>query len=367
MNDFNKSYWDSSDNSILTSQSSEGIDKSLQSAISDLGIKGSIMIPTSGTISSPRLSIISKRAMLRSAKSVNDHLNICAKDKWLCCLPTTHVSGLSIHARAALSGSSIIEFRSKWSPEDFVNTLNQDQITLCSLVPSQLHDLIKLNLRPNTQMRALIIGGDKLREDTRTKALELGWPVLATYGMTETCSQIATEVRPGDGMKTLQIWNIRISEVNELEVKGDALFDGYIENADGNWEFNAPFTDDGWFLTGDTGVFNNDKISITGRKDEQIKILGEKIDIERLRSLVTNLYDHSATLIATPDLRKGNRIVMVAESSSDAQRAFERFNDSVNSIERAEELLIIDKLPRTSLGKIRIGKLYEILENRSEA
>ena len=84
MSDFDKSFWNSSDNSILTSQASEGIDESLQTAISDLELKGRIMISTSGTTSSPRLAVISKRAMLLSAKSVNEHLNICAKDKWLC-------------------------------------------------------------------------------------------------------------------------------------------------------------------------------------------------------------------------------------------------------------------------------------------
>ena len=367
MSDFDKSFWNSSDNSILTSQASEGIDESLQTAISDLELKGRIMISTSGTTSSPRLAVISKRAMLLSAKSVNEHLNICAKDKWLCCLPTTHVSGLSMHARSVSIGSSLIEFKSKWSPKEFWEMLNEYQITLCSFVPSQLHDLIKLNLRPNEQMRALIVGGDKLRDDVRAKALDLGWPVLTTYGMTETCSQVATEVFPGDGMKPLEIWSLRISEVNGLEVKGDPLFDGYFEKVDDNWKFNAPFTDNGWFLTGDTGVLNNDRISITGRKDEQIKIFGEKINIELLRSFVAESYDHSITLIAAPDPRKGNRIVMVAENSSEAQRAFEHYNASVISIERADELLIIDKLPRTSLGKIRIGKLYEILENRSEA
>ncbi|MEE2808460.1 MAG: AMP-binding protein [Verrucomicrobiota bacterium] len=364
MSSFDNNYWNSSDNSILQKQIDED---TIYSTITKLNFNGKIIISTSGTTSSPRLTVISKRAMLCSANSVNTHLNICSKDKWICCLPTTHVSGLSIHARAALSGSGLVQFEGKWSPNNFINQVRTHQVTLCSLVPSQLHDIISLDLRPNDEMRALIIGGDNLQDKMRDKALDLGWPILRTYGMTETCSQVATEICPGDGMKPLEIWNIRLNDDHELLVKGDALFDGYIEQVNGTLSFNSPFSDNDWLMTGDIGILNNDRINIIGRKDEQIKILGEKIDIEHLRSFAAASYGQSITLVAAPDSRKGNRIVMVAESTSDQQSAFEQYNSSVRSIERADELLVIDKLPRSSLGKLRLRRLYEMLENRSDA
>ena len=371
MNNFDRRYWESSENSIQSNAFDEITLNSIYRITSQLKMSGKIILSTSGASSAPKLSVVSKQAMLCSAASVNGHLNICSSDKWLCCLPTSHVSGLSIYARASLSNSNIVKLTNKWSPNDFIKQIHNHQITLCSLVPSQLHDLLSLNHKPNPELRALIIGGDKLNHETRNKAVDLGWPVLLTYGMTETCSQVATEISTGEGMKPLDIWDIKFNAECELLVKGDALFDGYLEQKDNenekNWNFIAPFSDDGWFLTGDIGEINNSNIIINGRKDEQVKVLGEKINLKLLRSTFSSLYGKSITLISVPDLRKGNKIVMVAEISSDHERVFNEYNSKATSIERAGELFIIDSIPRTSLGKLALNKLYETLEKRIDA
>ena len=367
MSNFDRRYWDSSENTLHSNEFDESILDSICRTTSELEMIGKIILSTSGTTSSPKLSVISKYAMLCSASSVNSHLNICSSDKWLCCLPTTHVSGLSIHARASLSNSNIVELTHKWSPNDFIKHINDHQITLCSLVPSQLYDLMSLNHEPNAELRALIIGGDKLNEVTRNKALNLGWPVLLTYGMTEACSQVATEISPGEGMEALDLWDIKFSSEDELLVRGDALFDGYLEQTEKNWHFTEPFSDDGWFLTGDIAELNNNNITITGRKDEQVKVLGVKINLKQLRLSVSSLYGLSITLMSIPDSRKGSKIVMVADKSSDHTSAFNEYNSSVKSIERADELIVIDKIPRTSLGKLALKELYDTLEKRIDA
>jgi O-succinylbenzoic acid--CoA ligase len=252
----------------------------------------------------------------------------------------------------------------KWTPNDFIQQINNHHVTICSLVPSQLYDLVNANHIPNPELRALIIGGDKLNEQTRNKALSLGWPILLTYGMTETCSQIATETKIGEGMKPLVVWDIKSNDDDEILVRGDALFDGYLEHNEKNWHFIEPFSDDGWFLTKDVGQINDDTITITGRKDEQIKVLGEKINLKQLRSSVSSLYGQSITLLSVPDSRKGNKIVMVAEQSSDHETVFNEYNSKATSIERADELFVIGSIPRTSLGKLALNELYETLEKR---
>ncbi len=364
MINFDKRYWESTENSIHTNAINERTLNSIYRAASELKMSSKIFLSTSGASSSPKLSVISKSAMLCSAASVNSHLNISSNDKWLCCLPTSHVSGLSIHARACLSDSKIIELTNKWTPNDFIQQINDHNVTLCSLVPPQLYDLLSADHKPNPQLRALIIGGDKLNEKTRNKALSLGWPVLLTYGMTETCSQIATETKIGEGMKPLEVWDIKFNDDDEILVKGDALFDGYLEQKENNWYFIEPFSDDGWFLTGDVGQINDDSIIIRGRKDEQIKVLGEKINLKQLRSSVSYLYGQSITLLPFPDSRKGYKIVMVAEKSSDHENVFNEYNSKARSIERADELFVIDNIPRTPLGKLALNELYDTLEKR---
>lgn len=69
-----------------------------------------IGVMSSGTTESQEKKIIllSRSAFLASAEAVNQHLQVKASDVWYHCLPDFHVGGLSIWARAFLSGSSVV-------------------------------------------------------------------------------------------------------------------------------------------------------------------------------------------------------------------------------------------------------------------
>jgi O-succinylbenzoic acid--CoA ligase len=71
-------------------------------------LPGHLWLATSGTTGSLKLTALSKRAMLASAAAVNRHLQSDADDVWLCVLPTFHVGGLGIYARAFLSGAQVV-------------------------------------------------------------------------------------------------------------------------------------------------------------------------------------------------------------------------------------------------------------------
>src|SRR5258707_126740 len=62
-----------------------------------------------------KLTALSKLAFLVSAQAVNGHLRSTAKDCWLLALPNFHVGGLSVYARAHLSGAQVIQLESPWS------------------------------------------------------------------------------------------------------------------------------------------------------------------------------------------------------------------------------------------------------------
>ena len=66
-------------------------------------------------------------------------------------------------------------------------------VTHTSLVPTQVHDLVKADLRAPETLKAIVVGGGHLDAATGRLARTLGWPVLASYGMTEAASQIATQ------------------------------------------------------------------------------------------------------------------------------------------------------------------------------
>ncbi len=74
----------------------------------------------------------------------------------------------------------------------FAEEMNEGAVTLTSLVPTQVHDLVQCALACPPSLRAVVVGGAELDPVLGERARELGWPVLQSYGMTEAASQVAT-------------------------------------------------------------------------------------------------------------------------------------------------------------------------------
>ena len=74
-------------------------------------------------------------------------------------MPTFHVAGLSILARSYLSGGACFSYGKKWNAEDFLLFLKEHKITLSSLVPAQVYDLVKAQIKAPSHLRAVVVGG----------------------------------------------------------------------------------------------------------------------------------------------------------------------------------------------------------------
>ena len=83
-------------------------------------MRGHIFVATSGTSGDVKLVALSKDAILASAAAVNARLGARREDVWCCVLPTFHVGGLGIHARAFLTGSRVINM--SWDANAFART-----------------------------------------------------------------------------------------------------------------------------------------------------------------------------------------------------------------------------------------------------
>ena len=109
MNFLEEDFWKSQDNFFAMGSIKSSWHEDVLNFCKSNNLKGKIILPTSGSTSGPKLTLLDKSSMLLSAKSVNEHLCINHNDLWLCCLPTHHVSGLSIYARAYDSSSKVIK------------------------------------------------------------------------------------------------------------------------------------------------------------------------------------------------------------------------------------------------------------------
>jgi long-chain acyl-CoA synthetase len=141
------------------------------------------------------------------------------------------------------------------------------------------------------RVRLLVSGAAALPEDVFWGLMDLGWPVLEGYGLTE-CSPVVAANQPARPRAGGVGWPLVGVEVNldspdqegngEIVVRGPNVMLGYHRNP----EATAEVLHDGWFHTGDLGRFLRDgRLRITGRIKNMIATAaGKKIYPEEVES-----------------------------------------------------------------------------------
>jgi O-succinylbenzoic acid--CoA ligase len=302
-------------------------------------LRGHVIVGTSGSSGALKLVALSKEAVLASAAAVNERLEATSNDVWCCVLPTFHVGGLGIFARAHLTGSRVIQM--SWTPQAFAST----EATLASLVPAQVHDLLTADLKPPSGLRAILVGGGAFDADFDERARARGWPVLPSYGMSECCSTVTVcEV-------LLSHLDAREERGGRLAFRGASLFTGYITE-EGLIDPKVA----GWFVTDDVGEVDERVVRVHGRRGDFVKIGGESVDLARLDRILDSVrHSIDAAIIAVPDSRLGHVIHLAA--SVEAGDIVERFNARVLPFERIRHVHRVRSIPRSSLGKLLRSEL----------
>ena len=311
-----------------------------------------VIFRTSGSTGVQKWVALSKTALAWSAERVVEHLGMNSADICALALPTYHVGGFGMVARCELSGSSLVELEGRWSARSYADLCTREKVTISSLVPTQVSDLVSQNLQAPESLRTIIVGGGSLDPALAKKARFLGWPVVPSYGMTETGSQIAT----GENLPLIKGWQVSVCD-ERLKVKGDGLLHGIIMEKNGSFEFHDP-KNDGWFLTSDRAELSGNHLSVLGRADRRVKILGELVDLTTLEKFWAEKTGGEVAIVTLPNERRGLDLILFytgdcAEISS--------LNDQLPGPERILEWKLLPELLRTSLGKIdrlNMAKIY---------
>jgi len=296
------------------------LDPALRERILSAGfpdLPGHFWVASSGTSGRAKIVALSRAALEASAAAVNRRLGAGPLDRWINPLPLFHVGGLGIFIRAALSKIPCHSFE-KWNPLEFVRQVTECGATLSSLVPTQVRDLVNAQLRCPPSIRAVVVGGGALEESLRLLAGQLGWPLLPSYGMTETASQIATANSGAEDFSWLPLLDhveARLTEGGVLEVRGQSLLTGWmLFDAVGSARWEDPKRG-GWFRTSDRVELRDGRLRFVGRVDDLVKIRGELVDIGSLeRDLQTRVSSGLVRIDAQQDDRNGLNLVVVAEN-----------------------------------------------------
>jgi len=335
--------------------------------------QGHILIASSGTTSHLnefKLIALSKEAILASAKAVNSYLETSPSDVWLNPLPQFHVGGLGIMARAYLSKSKVIPLLAhKWDVNLFLQEIVSHDVTLTSLVPTQVYDLVINNIPAPKSLRKVLVGGGHLSDALYERAKQLNWPLIVSYGLTENSSTVATSTINSKELHFLSHVEGRIDPSGSLQLKSPALLTAIITVANDKLEIVDP-KHEGWFTTEDVAKIEGNSLTILGRKNDFIKISGEGVFIssleERLEEIKLALFfKGDAALIHVPDERVHMSIHLVT-TSIDPKALVDAFNAAVMPYERIRKIHLVDKIPRTALNKLEKLKLVNLVKDRQK-
>lgn len=327
---------------------------------------------TSGSEGRRKWVGLTKESLLISAKAVNTHFGITKRDHWLLALPVHHVGGFGVLARAFVSDSPVTRLAGKWDAAVFARTCTEAGATLASLVPTQVFDLVAAKLSAPKSMRVVLVGGGAMSSALEQAALQLGWPVRPTYGMTETASQVASQTTEGGELEVLPIWDLSTDDEGVLTVRGEALAKGYAVQENGKWRWEP--------ISAETGLRTRDRVSLhhdgarrflrfMGRESGTVKILGELVALgpiqEQLETvrLKLGLHQGDAVVCDVADARKESSLVLAVSqmSETDAERLQKGLNETLRPYERIAMRRSVTFIPRSDLGKARLEQLRELL------
>jgi o-succinylbenzoate---CoA ligase len=303
---------------------------------------------TSGSSGAPRPIPLSYGNFLWNAVGSGFNIGVEPSDRWLCCVPLSHVAGLGIVMRSVIYGTAAV-IHDGFDVDRAGAALESDGITVVSVVATMLTRLLDAGADLSGP-RAILVGGGPVPEDPLEEALGRGATVVQTYGLTETCSQVTT-LAPADARRKigsagrpLLTTHLRIQD-GEILVQGPTVAPG---SADA----------DGWLHTGDLGHIDEEGfLYVRDRIDDLIVSGGENVvpaEVEEVLLRHPEVAEAAVIGREDPEWQQAVTAVVVLENGSgvtpDDLRRY--CADALADFKVPKRVELASALPRTPSGKL---------------
>lgn len=242
-----------------------------------------LVLFTSGTSGFPKGAVHDFSKLLvkfQSARKSLRTVNFLLFDHW---------GGLNTLFHTLSNCGVVLALRNR-KPDAVCEFVQKYQIELLPVSPSFLNLLILSEVYKNydlSSLKLITYGTEPMPENTLRKAKEL-FPEVSfqqTYGLIEL-GVLRSKSKSNDSLWVKlggEGFELRVVE-NILQIKADSAMIGYL-NAP------SPFTDDGYFITGDMVEQDGEFYKILGRKSELINVGGEKVYPQEVENVILN-YDN---------------------------------------------------------------------------
>jgi O-succinylbenzoic acid--CoA ligase len=305
-------------------------------------------ILTSGSSGRPRPIGLTYGNHLWSAVGSAFNLGVDPGDRWLCCLPIYHVGGLSIVMRSVIYGTGAV-VHDGFDVDRVADSLERDDVTLVSLVTTQLRRLLDAGVDLSGP-RAILVGGGPVPIDVIEEAGGRGAAVVQTYGLTEAASQVTT-LAPGEARRKLGsagrpllTTHLRIQR-GEILVQGPTVAPGCAD-------------EDGWLHTGDLGRIDEEGfLYVEDRLADVIVSGGENVlpaEIEEVLRRHPAVADAAAVGRADPEWQEAVAAVVVIEDGQQvsANELHDHCAEHLAAFKVPKRFEFARELPRTPSGKL---------------
>ena len=343
------------------------------------------IIFTSGTTGNPKGVMHTHNTLCVSTNFWIDHLQLTGDDVLFMASTFAHQTGFGYGVRLPTHYVGTAVYQDVWDVDEFLQLIPQEKITFTAGATPFLQDTVQSPNLINTDLstfRAFLALGAPIPRPLVRQAREIvNFNILSGWGQTENGLVTLSKLNDSedklvntDGCAfkemAVKVVDADFNEVppnteGNLLCKGPALFVGYLNQIETTQnEFH-----NGWFITGDRAIMDEDGyIRISGRNKDIIIRGGENIPVAYLENI---LYEHrdvfAAQIVAMPDPRLQERacafICMKPNSAPLTMETLQQFltEKGIAKPYWPEHLEIVDDFPRTASGKIQKFKLREMI------
>ena len=331
-----------------------------------------LIVYTSGATGTPKGVVLTQNALFYNVVNSTQMHDMTRRDRVLTTLPMFHVGGLTIQTLQALHNGATVVLRRQFNPDQTIDDLESEDISLAIFVPAQTAALIAHPLWTSTDLsslRLVITGSTFVPDHLITVYHDRGIPVGNIYGCTET-TPIATALtaedsdRIGSVGKAALHCDVRLvdDDGNDVSpgVSGEILVRGpnVLKEYWNKPEITAEVLHDGWFHSADMAHRDEDGfIYIDDRKKDMIISGGENIypaELEKILALSPALLE--ASVVGRNDEQWGEVpvAIVVPRDGQDVSAAdiLALFDDALARYKHPKDVIFSEALPRNAMGKI---------------
>lgn len=350
---------------------------SLTTAITTHGDELAAVLFTSGTEGLPKGVMLTHNNILASERAYCARLNLTWQDVFMMPAPLGHATGFlhGVTAPFLIGARSVL--LDIFTPDACLALLEQQRCTCMLGATPFVYDLLNVLEKQPADLSALrffLCGGTTIPKKVARECQQRGIKLLSVYGSTESSPHAVVNLDDPlsrfmhtDGYAAAGV-EIKVVDdarktlppgcEGEEASRGPNVFMGYFDEP----ELTARALDEeGWYYSGDLCRMDEaGYIKITGRKKDIIVRGGENISSREVEDiLLQNPKIHDACVVAMSDERLGERscayVVLKAPHHSLSLEEVVAFfsRKRVAKYKYPEHIVVIEKLPRTTSGKIQ--------------